>query len=354
MWRASLRPLVSLLAAGAIIGSAVPAAAAASPTTWQMNVGAQAERDALQVNGFLPRSESINVGDTVKWTVRTDEFHTITFLSGAPKPPLILPGPPPSINPAAAAPAGGPTYGGTGIRNSGILVKDQTYSLTFTAAGDFPFLCLIHTDMVGTIHVSAAGTPYPHTQRYYDRQGARAADRLLDAARALREEGLDVAASEPDLVVAGTGALLPGIASLFVPRFLPERKTVKVGGTITWNNIDPETPHTVTFGPEPPGTSTNPLASFAPSGTDRAGHATINAPNQAVNSGFIGTGLPFGAQFSVTFTRPGTYTYLCTLHDEQGMVGVVQVLPADRNERDRNDRDDRDDHGGYDRDDGDW
>jgi plastocyanin len=46
-----------------------------------------------------------------------------------------------------------------------------------------------------------------------------------------------------------------------------------------------------------------------------------------VNSGFIGAGLPAGTTFSATFTKPGTYAYICALHDELGMVGTVVVLP---------------------------
>ena len=44
-------------------------------------------------------------------------------------------------------------------------------------------------------------------------------------------------------------------------RFLPDKKNVHVGDTVTWTNKDPETPHTVTFGTEPSG---GPLAAFAP------------------------------------------------------------------------------------------
>jgi len=95
-----------------------------------------------------------------------------------------------------------------------------------------------------------------------------------------------------------------------------------VGETVTWTNRDPETPHTITFGTEPAGGQ---LAAFAPSGIDRPGHATISAVGQSVNSGFTGQGVPFGTQFQVTFTAPGTYTYICALHDDLGMVGTITV-----------------------------
>ncbi|MFN8637997.1 MAG: hypothetical protein U0360_00715 [Dehalococcoidia bacterium] len=53
-------------------------------------------------------------------------------------------------------------------------------------------------------------------------------------------------------ITAGTGALLPDIASVANLRFYPAVRTVKAGSSLTWTNRDPETPHTVTFGTEPP------------------------------------------------------------------------------------------------------
>ena len=95
------------------------------------------------------------------------------------------------------------------------------------------------------------------------------------------------------------------------------------GDTVTWSNLDPEFPHTITFGTEP---SCGPFGAFAPSGVDAPGHATLTTPGQSVNSGFIGADLPFGTQFRATFTAPGTYSYICALHDDLGMVGTIQVV----------------------------
>jgi plastocyanin len=56
-----------------------------------------------------------------------------------------------------------------------------------------------------------------------------------------------------------------------------------------------------------------------------------------VHSGFIvaspqeRTGLaqlpPGVTRFRVTFKNPGTYLYICAIHDELGMRGTVIVLP---------------------------
>jgi plastocyanin len=118
--------------------------------------------------------------------------------------------------------------------------------------------------------------------------------------------------------------------SVTVFRFLPGRIVIHAGQTVTWNNVDAEVPHTVTFGAEPPG---GPFGSFGPSGAAVPGapgtpnHATLGSPGTAANSGFIGAGLPFGTTFTATFTAPGTYNYICALHDTLGMKGTIVVLP---------------------------
>jgi plastocyanin len=182
--------------------------------------------------------------------------------------------------------------------------------------------------MVGTLHVRPAGTPYPKTQAAYDRQARAEGARLAAQGRALEARGLAAAVqSRPAglAVTAGTGALLPGTATLAVMRFLPQRLTVHVGQTVTWTNRDPETPHTVTFGPEPQG---GPFAAFFPVGAS-GGHGVVSSNAKTVNSGFLGSDphLPGGKTFSATFTTPGTYPYICALHDDLGMTGTVVVLP---------------------------
>lgn len=307
-----------LLTLGGIGGARALAAA----TQWQAAVGGATGDQGIQANSFLPRELWVDVGDEITWTQDAGEIHTLTFLSGAPRPDLIGPGP--SFNPVAVAPAGGPSYNGTGYTNSGLMaVPGQTFDLTFTAAGNFPFVCLVHADMKGVVHVQPAGTAYPHDQAFYDRQAAAEKRDLFQDGRALVADSLQSNARSE--ITAGTGALLPDIASVANLRFYPAVRTVKAGSSLTWTNRDPETPHTVTFGTEPPG---GPLGAFSPAGVDGAGHATITSGSQSVNSGVIGAGLPFGTEFTVTFTKPGTYQYICALHDDLGMTGTVIVVPG--------------------------
>ena len=69
--------------------------------------------------------------------------------------------------------------------------------------------------------------------------------------------------------------------------------------------------------------------------SDGARQATISSTTDSVNSGLLAlasqdrSGLPetpLGVtRFRVTFTAPGTYEYICSLHDNLGMVGTVIV-----------------------------
>jgi len=325
------RPLGKLLVITAIgalsLGAFAPIVGAADgPVAWQATAGVSTNDQAVQANAFLPSDLTVDVGDTVTWTIASGEFHTVTFLSGAEAPPLIVLGQNgPEFNPAAVAPSGGPAYDGTGIHSSGLLFKGQTYTQQFTTPGTYAFLCLVHAGMAGTLHVQAADTAYPRTQAQIDTQTLVAGNGLRASGRTLEARSLAAARSSgPGLAVVGAGQALPGTGSVAVMRFLPGKLVVHAGDTVTWSNLDPETPHTITFGTEPGG---GPLGAFLPSGGDGPGHATIGDPTQSVNSGFIGAGLPFGTSYSATFTTPGTYPFICALHDYLGMTGTIVVVP---------------------------
>ena len=72
--------------------------------------------------------------------------------------------------------------------------------------------------------------------------------------------------------------------------FAPASITVKAGTTVTWTNQDQDA-HTVT----------------------------------ATNGSFGSQALDTGARYTFTFTKPGTYDYLCTIHPF--MTATVVVTP---------------------------
>ena len=92
-------------------------------------------------------------------------------------------------------------------------------------------------------------------------------------------------------------------------RYVPSTLAVHTGDTVTWTQPDPQEVHTVTFGDEP----ADPFA--PPSG----GSLHTGAGNY--NSGPLSPGQSYG----LTFQQPGTYSYICTLHDTLGMTGTIVV-----------------------------
>jgi plastocyanin len=277
---------------------------------WQATVGAQTPDKAIQALAFFPHDLTVDVGDRITWAWQADEVHTLTFLQAGQTPPAFQ---------TAPATPDNFVYHGTEFVNSGARTQaNPPYSVVFATPGTFTYVCLVHASMTATVQVNAAGTPYPHDQGFYDTQAAQERSQDLANGQTISAQSLQAALAAPNHVTAGGGD-----AAVFVARFQPSTIAVSVGQTVTWTNPDSFTPHTVTFG----------NVAGAPqnaSGTDRPGHATISAnpPAPGVNSGFIGAGRPLGTDFSVTFTTPGTYQYICLLHVDLGMTGSVTVQAA--------------------------
>ena len=142
-----------------------------------------------------------------------------------------------------------------------------------------------------------------------------------------------VNAAATHVVSVGFGGDRGGEAIIFTPKYID----VTVGDTVIWRDVDGLEPHTVGLGPlsllkklvkdnimplrQKSGTSLlalNPKVANATRGNtyDGTGFAT---------SGF----LTKGKAWRLTFTRPGTYHYLCLIHG-QPMDGYVLVHPQPR------------------------
>jgi plastocyanin len=162
-------------------GDATPFSPAA-PGQVVVGGGAPDVQNALLIQ-FGPKETSVKVGSAVTFVVVGP--HTVSF--NAPESvasSAIIKGPdgayhaneqafapqggpgqpaPPSAAPDANAPPPAPRitdggkFDGTGFRSSGIFVSFppalDAYKLTFTKAGTFPYKCIIHPGMEGTIKV---------------------------------------------------------------------------------------------------------------------------------------------------------------------------------------------------------
>src|SRR5262245_35558394 len=92
---------------------------------------AHAATTNVEISGFafVASTVAIAVGDTVTWTERDGAFHTTTS--------------------------------DTGLWNSGALPFNGTFSFTFTNAGNFPYHCIPHPQMLGLVIVEQAGNTPP-------------------------------------------------------------------------------------------------------------------------------------------------------------------------------------------------
>ena len=333
-------PVVAIL----IVGAATRTVQAKQ---WQAIAGAESADWASQALAFLPNELWIQTGDSIRWTFPTHERHTLTFLT----PGQIRP---PGFGPTFGVLVGcpgltpdGSSFDGSACVTTGVLLlgdtettaSAQSYSVSFPTAGNFKFVCLVHADMTGVVHVRSLSDTLPHDQDFYDREAQRQQARLLADAFSLegpgtpgrrdRDQSGSVAAGIGQVVTA-TGV---GTQTASLMRFLRGTIFVRVGDTVEWTMLDPSISHTVTFGTEP--ADPRPPSANVLLTSDGARQAVIGSPTDSVNSGFLTSapqdraGLaqspPGVTRFRVTFTSPGTFDYICAIHDELGMTGTVIV-----------------------------
>jgi len=80
---------------------------------------------------FIPADISVDVGETVIWSNDDTAAHTVTSGSAADGP--------------------------DGVFDSSLFMAATTFEHTFDEAGDYPYFCMVHPWMVGTVTVGAAG-----------------------------------------------------------------------------------------------------------------------------------------------------------------------------------------------------
>lgn len=335
----SLTKVAAPFAAAAILTLA--GAQSAHADTWNAAVGAQSVDKGKQALAFLSNELWIHVGDGIRWTAATDELHTVSFLrTGQIRPPLFTTG---NSGPFVGCPnttPDGSNFDGSTCVTSPILANGQTYTVHFPTAGNYKLVCLVHIRMTGAVHVLPTSRQLPHDQDFYDRQAVQEKAELLSDASGLEGRGIAAAQqSSPNGVTAGIAAITStggGSNTATVMRFLGGTILVRVGDTVEWVNRAPSVFHTITFGTEPVN-AFPPFPLSLPIDPDGVRHAVIGSPNDSANSGVIGSpnqetvGLPQMpldfTRFRVTFTSPGTFNYICALHDDLGMKGTVIVHP---------------------------
>ncbi|WP_151082873.1 cupredoxin domain-containing protein [Nocardioides cynanchi] len=308
--------LALLLVPTAIGATAATAHAGGVVPNFTVLVGSETSNMAVQGQRFLPGDITINAGDTVTWQANSTEIHTVTFVDGGTPQDT-----PPAFNPGDASqglPAGGSAMASHTYFNSGLLTTGATtgplpwpaqhsYTLSFPDAGTFTYYCLVHGKMMrGVVHVVGATDALPYTQADIDADAAFQAAAINADGRASMAAA--TAASTNHKVFTGTD---DGIAMTM--RFSKHKVVIHKGDSVKFlNKMSMGAPHTVTFGAVPVG-----LALFNPAGNP----ANFRGGN--LHSGIIGP----GGKFKVTFNKVGRFHYVCALHQDMGMKGLVVVKP---------------------------
>jgi plastocyanin len=150
-------PTAVAAAADKEVGEAKAAAAGlAAPATTPSATGATVTASwgdkAAAVNRFNPETVSVKVGQTVVWHDASEWMpHTVSF-----SPPFKTPSEPKAFLPAGAK--SGARFAG-GVAHSGVIgpkpfLPTDSFSLVFTKAGKYPYVCLLHPGMAGTVDVT--------------------------------------------------------------------------------------------------------------------------------------------------------------------------------------------------------
>ncbi len=175
----------------------------------------------------------------------------------------------------------------TGLWDSGTINPGQSYSITFQNAGTFPYKCVFHGGMAGTVVVSGAGatpTPAPPAATPPPAPPSPPSGPAPTSPPATPTQP-PAAAPNPAPPAGGNGVALGD------DFFSPATLSVAAGATVTWVN-NGQRPHTVT------------------------------GDGGTWDSGMLRP----GQSFSFTFQNPGTYGYNCAFHG--GMVGSITVSAA--------------------------
>jgi plastocyanin len=311
-----LASLVVLALVGAQVARAHEARTmAASPPaqagaqSWQVQVGGSSADNAVQLLHNYPEAITVNAGDAVTWTNPTPEIHTVTFLAPGQEPPRFD-----RADPMQSSPQGNGQVDGSGYLNSGVMERGQSWTATAGPAGTYSYVCLVHRNQLGTVIVNDAGTPYPQTQAEYAATAQVPTPIIAEWQARIQNYQPTVRTRDNgtrEFVLSG--GMGDGIAATM--RFIPQSLEVRVGDTVTWDNEDVETPHTVTVGP-PQGNPQEPW-----------GNPAAFSGTEPLNSGYFGKNWPLGETYSVTFTAPGQVGYICILHAPAAMIGTITITP---------------------------
>jgi plastocyanin len=358
---AALLPAVAQAARYTV--SAGPPAATTAPVSFQQGL--------YDAEDFYPGSTApirVHTGDTITFV---GSFHTATILGNtnpatlrfiasdpahgvyglikdAANNPFYFSGKPKLVyNSGIFAPMGRTVVTSTtALYSSGLLgggPSPTSYTFKFAKPGTYHLVCLLHPYMHGTIIVVGRRVRVP-APRADIKTGLAEANRDVLAAIAA-DESQPRAVQDPRNATVWAGGGNSKRFTLF--GFYPAALSVKVGTVVTFRNGSPNEGHSVGIGDynyQIPFITATDLFPTGPGSPNQVGPALVYGTDPAVGgvytytgaashgNGFFATsvvtsqsGLPLPSQVKVRFTAPGTYTYICQIHEN--MVATINVHP---------------------------
>lgn len=195
-------------------------------------------------------------------------------------------------------------WDGESYWSTGAMTPSETQEIPLAddiAEGDHVLTCALHPGLRVVLRVEGEGSSQPD------------AEEVVEAARAAIEDE-----TEGRNVVVAAGVETD---EAYVAAFSPRVVRVPVGGSVTWR-AGARAPVDVVFGAE----SSPSLAHTVPTDGNPAGRADAWDGKGELRSGFLSADPTAGAtakEWSVTFTRAGTYTYASRFGS--AMIGTVVV-----------------------------
>jgi plastocyanin len=305
-------------------------------------------QDQPGINAFFNQSVTIHVGDSVKWTGLSSNFHTVDLpVKGGEDLPLIVGGakvtgvndsagnpfwfngvvPNLEFNTKLLGPIGGTTYNGSTRVDSGLAAgphPSNTLKVKFTKAGVYKYFCDVHPGMIGYVVVRAKGKPVPTPKQNKATLRKAETKDILAAAKLL------TAKQPADSVSLGEST--PQGVELYA--MFPSTLTVNAGTVVTFSmSAHTREVHTASFGPS------DYLGMLAASVQSPAFDQQVFYPSDpgvihlgptSHGNGFANTGgldrdptTPLPASDKIDFTTPGTYHFECLIHPF--MTGTIVV-----------------------------
>jgi plastocyanin len=320
------------------------------PVTFKV-LGGKAD-GAIDIEAFMPSDIHLREGDSIEWTLHGIEGHTVTFASQAKMTEIfksyLQPDPADPgqqiFNPEFALRSDGDTVSMATVTtgpflNSGFMgvPAEQTYKLTFTERGVYQYLCLVHPfTMRGTVSVDAPDAAVASPDVVAAR-GAADLAHYTDVSKAEKEEVASRQRELPGPQGTSVYRVATGLTTDYgqVAVFSPATLNIKTGDTVIFEGDDRDFHNVVFKGSlaEPPAgvkVYADPDGRGINVALDKASADAVDPPpggfdpSTFLSSGSLGITMP-RLTWRLTFDKPGTYVYNCTIHVLAGMAGVINV-----------------------------